>query len=66
MPRPVSSLAPEGFEWLGVPETSRALKIQNEADRQFLAIEQQHDRIVTGCRQIHATGITETFREDRV
>ncbi len=55
-----------GFVWLDVPDTGRALIIRNRADEQFLAVEQQHDRIVSGCRSIHAVGMPQTWREDRV
>ncbi|MBB4923201.1 hypothetical protein [Kitasatospora kifunensis] len=49
-----------------MPETARALKIRNQADQQFLAVEQQHRRIVDGCRGIYAMGMPDSHRDDRV
>jgi hypothetical protein len=61
-----SSAGPDGFRWLDVPETARALKIRNQADQQFLAVEQQHRRIVDGCRGVYTLGIANSHRDDRV
>lgn len=41
---------PDDAQWRSLPDTSRALVIRNRADEQFLAVEQQHERIVAFCR----------------
>lgn len=51
-------------EWLALPDTHRALVIRNRVDEQFLAVQQQHERIVAYCRLVHRSGLALMPRAD--
>ncbi|MGP9018900.1 hypothetical protein ACT1U9_10850 [Streptomyces sp. BR1] len=56
--------ASSGDQWRETPETGRALTIRNRADAQFLAVQQQHERVVEFARVVHETGLTNLSRAD--
>jgi hypothetical protein len=56
-PHATSHGAPTDAGWRALPDTYRALVIRNRADFQFLAVQQQHERVQEYCCRASGTGL---------